>query len=418
MRRKLAHIVVAAIALGSGCGEPSQGADGDPGLERLLALGPAFVQDPAARREALEESLVDPSNGYSRLRLEEYGHGDRGWDALEERNFPVRPTVLADLGRFVDEPFKRSVGAFEPVYDPETFEWSDEALRELGKRAFHEYPLSLDTTLPAAFASESAAREAGLWQDGERVGGFVRARLDDGSEMFAATCASCHASTVDGELVDGRTNPDVDRSRISRMFHGIPGTDWGPGRVDVTDDGVRNPTAVTDLRAIRHQNRLHWAATLHNSPEALAVRVETLMITSAKQAARPPREVAVAIAYYLWSLGEEPSEPVTELPGAAVFEANCAACHDIDGSTASPVAIEVIGTDPSVGQSPMRGTGHYRIPSLYRVGSRSQFLHEGKVKALEELFDPARLEEVPGHVHGTNLTEDERRELVEFLETL
>ena len=99
------------------------------------------------RRAALVDSLVDPSNGYSRLRLGEYGLGDRGWDALPERNFAVRPTTTADIGRFVGDPFARSDGAFAPVFDRESFTWTHDALLELGRRAFHEYPLSLDPVL-------------------------------------------------------------------------------------------------------------------------------------------------------------------------------------------------------------------------------------------------------------------------------
>ena len=66
----------------------------------------------------------------------------------------------------------------------------------------------------------------------------------------------------------------------------------------------------------------------------------------------------------------------------------------------------------------MRGTGTYRIPSLHKVGSRSQFLHEGIVKSLEEMFSAERLEAVPGHEYGTNLSDDEHEALMGFLSSL
>lgn len=413
---------VAAQFAFSGCGEQTRddlSTSPDDGLERLLELGPAMVESAPVRRKVLEESLVDRTNGYSQLRLNKYGLGDQGWDALPERNFEIRSTTLDDIGAFVYEPFRLSDGEFSPVFDRTEFEWTDEHLRELGERVFHRYPLSTDRTLASAFESNETADDLGLWRtDDGRLGGFVRARLPDGRETFASTCASCHASVVDGALIDGRTNSAIDRGAMIRRFHGGSGSEWGPGRVDVTPDGETNPTAITDLRPIRHQNRLHWAATLYNSPEALAVRVETLMVTSARESMRPPREVAIAVAYYLWSLGDDVSQPNESSRGAALFERNCSTCHNADGTTQQPLDLEAIGTDPLVGLSPMRGTGQYRIPSLYRVGDRSQFLHHGEVDSLEELFSPQRTTEVAGHPYGTDLSSEDRKALIDYLETL
>jgi mono/diheme cytochrome c family protein len=418
-RRQL--VLYAALTL-SACGPVSEQAPDESekeGLQRLLDRGPAMVDVPDVRRKVLRDSLVDPDNGYSRLRLEEYGLGDEGWDTLPERNFPVRQATVDDVGALADNPYATSEGEFEPIFDRAEFQWTDEHLRELGRRAFHGYPLSTDPSLSAAFRSDEDAEELGLWKtDDGRLGGFVRARLPDGSETFAATCASCHASVVDGRLVDGRTNPNIDRGGMIRRFHGGRGSEWGPGQADVTADGMRNPTAITDLRPVSRQRHLHWAATLKNSPEALAVRVETLMTTSANQAMRPPREVAIALAYYLWSLGEEEPSPDFDSRGAEVFEQNCASCHRTDGSTAPPVDVAMIGTDDAVGASPMRGTGQYRIPSLHQVGSRSQFLHRGRIKSLEALFSEDRLEETPGHTYGTNLDPSDREALIEFLKSL
>jgi mono/diheme cytochrome c family protein len=424
MRKLVAITAVTVLGLVSGCGSADEPTP--PGeLERFLANGPTFVESTELRRQALEQSLVNPQNGYSRLRLAKYAVEEGGWDTLGVWNPPVRPVTTDDLGRFIDEPYAVSDGAFEPAL-PSSYEWTHEAMVELGRRLFERYPVQIDPAMAAAVESADRADELGLWTDSRgRLGGLVRVRLPDGRESFATTCATCHASPdASGELVYGRTNARLDRDKIGRVHAGGAATSaWGAGQVDVTPDDVDNPTAITDLRAIRYQSRLHWAATLHNSPEALSVRIETLIITSHGQAVRPPREVAFALAYYLWSLGEgaERSEDGLESGeerGQQLFEEQCAMCHHADGTTAGTANPALIGTDTAVVDSPMRTTGEWRIPSLWKVADRSQFLHDGSVDSLDELFEPARLEQTPGHVFGTELNESQRRDLVAFLHTL
>ena len=48
----------------------------------LLAQTGAFLDDTAARRAALEASLTNHDNLYSRQRLASYGLGTQGWDRL------------------------------------------------------------------------------------------------------------------------------------------------------------------------------------------------------------------------------------------------------------------------------------------------------------------------------------------------
>ena len=77
--------------------------------------------------------------------------------------------------------------------------------------------------------------------------------------------------------------------------------------------------------------------------------------------------------------------------------------------------LEVVGTDRAVGDSPMRGTGFYRTPSLWRVAERRQLLHDGAVDSLEELMAPDRQERVPGHPWGTELVDEDRAALLRFV---
>lgn len=423
MAKRLIIALAAALLAAAGCG-PQEGGASDGELAGFLDGAPAFVESRRLRRRALEASLVNPDNGYSQLRLANYARADGGWDALPVWNPPVRPVTAADLGRFEDDPYAVSDGAFAPVFGDEV-PWARESMLALGRRAFERYPLELDPALTAGLSSADRADDMGLWTDRrEHVGGLVRVRLPDGRETTSVTCATCHSSPgADGHLVVGRTNTRLKRDAMTSLYFGGPArSDWGAGRVDVTPDGRDNPTAITDLRAVSHQSYLHWAATLRNSPEALAIRTETLIITSLGQRVRPPRQVAMALAYYVWSLGDggQGGTPLDEHQrrGRSIFEEACARCHHADGTTAGTASLAEIGTDPAVASSPMRTTGRWRIPSLWRVSERGQLLHDGSVDTVEQLLDPARLSQIPGHTFGTALDPTQRQDLAAYLRTL
>jgi mono/diheme cytochrome c family protein len=428
MDRSLAIMICAVVASGLGCGSGDEPATPDQ-LERFLGSGPQFIESTERRRQALERSLVNPQNGYSRLRLDNYALERGGWDALGVWNPPVRPMTTDDLGGFEDGPYTITDGPFEPAFsrpnERSPAKWTHEATVELGRHLFERYPVQLAPAMSAAVASSDRAEELGVWTDErDRLGGLVRVRLPDGRESFSVTCATCHGSPdAAGRLIYGRTNARFDHDKIARVHAGGGAESaWGPGQIDVTPDGVDNPTAITDLRAIRFQSHLHWAATLENSPEALSVRIETLIITSHGQAVRPPREVAFALAYYLWSLGEDvdAAQPLglAEQRGQTLFDEHCSTCHYPDATTAGTAAPALIGTDTAVVDSPMRTTGRWRIPSLWKVAERSQFLHDGSVASLDDLFDAARLQDTPGHVFGTDLSPSKRRDLIAYLQTL
>lgn len=386
-----------------------------------------YLDDAEVRARALEDSFVDPSNGYSQLRLERYSSD---WASLPESNPPVRPLVESDIGAFVDEPTRETEG-LTPVLDEDVVDGAmvdEAALLELGRRAFETYPVQIADVIGEASSDRERLERYGLWVDDRgHVGGLVRVRVP-GGERFAVTCATCHSRTDDdGRLVRGATNAAFDWGRITYDAYVERGQDpsgfahlaeWGAGQVDVTPDGVHNAAAMTDLRATSRHRYLHWAGTLENDVIALAIRLETLIITSSQQTLRPPREVALGLALYVWSLGEggEPADPGSEPRGAELFAAQCAGCHGADGSVPTPrIRLDVVGTDRAVGDSVMRGTGFYRTPSLWRVAERRQLLHHGAVQSLEELMSPERLETVPGHLWGTDLDEPDRTALLRFV---
>ena len=68
-----------------------------------LDRGAEFVESRQARRDALESSIVDPSNSYSARRLRFYGvapdEGASTWETREVWNPAVRPVARVGAGR-------------------------------------------------------------------------------------------------------------------------------------------------------------------------------------------------------------------------------------------------------------------------------------------------------------------------------
>jgi mono/diheme cytochrome c family protein len=323
-----------------------------------------YLDDRGFRRQALVAGLVEPSNAYSQLRLARYAI-DGGWDALPEWNPPVA---------IAGEP------AMPLALDGD--------LGDLGEQAFYRYPVQLWPSEPL-----------GLWSDAARGTGLVRVELATGT-YTAASCATCHATVRDGALVAGLANASLDLG-------------WGPGRLDVSTTDGHEPVRIPDLRPVRWQTHLHADATVRQPDvTALAIRIETLLITSHAEAVRPPRVVALALATYLWTLAPDDPPP----PPPPQFASACGGCHAGDGLTGLPVPLDVVGTDPIVGRSRDRGTGMYRVPSLRGVRERALLLHDGSVDALDALLDPTRT--IPGHRFGTSLPADDRAAIVGYLMTL
>jgi hypothetical protein len=209
---------------------------------------------------------------------------------------------------------------------------------------------------------------------------------------------------------------------------------WGPGRLDVTTRAGTEPVRIPDLRPVRWLSHLQADGTVAmRDRTTLAIRLETLVITSNDAVLRPPRIVALALAAYVASLADAlPSADAaaTASPaGASIFASQCASCHAPPALTGPPVPLSVVGTDPALGESPDRGTGRYRVPSLHGVGTRGPLLHDGTVPSLDAMFDPARVTPaftgrlhgdgaVQGHPFGLDLDAGDRAALVAYLRAL
>jgi hypothetical protein len=169
---------------------------------------------------------------------------------------------------------------------------------------------------------------------------------------------------------------------------------------------------------------------------------------------RLPDAALYALALYVYSLQPPPNpNPVDAKAraGQQLFERErCDRCHSPPLYTNNRITLaegfeppadapedlirRTVGTDPGLALRTRKGTGYYKVPSLKGVWYRGHFLHDGAVGSLEEMFDPARLDDshvpggfkppgirthaIQGHRFGLDLAPDERAELIAFLRTL
>lgn len=407
---------------------------------------PGFLTDGAQRRAALLGSLWFRDNDYAQLRLARYASpGDESWDRLPEW-LPVSAPLRSGPAA-VPQPLPLPAGGSAAELLA--------ALRSLGEAAFFDYPAQLVGGFELALRSPALLAAYGLWQGraptdaadaAPRLGGLLRVELPGGSgTALALSCASCHAREAGEQVEPGRPAERLDIGALAQD-QAPPGVElaqgrWGPGRVDVSPDGADNPVAIPDLRVVAAQRYLHHEATLRSDPGGpqdligqlglplgLAVRIETLLITTLSQQRRPPPLVALGLAVYLRSLLPPPGPPGSGR-GQELFAAHCQRCHVPPDYAGEPVALAELGTDPAAGRSRERGTGTYRTPTLRAVAQRPALLHDGRLRDLAALLDPARLAAdykgalhgdgpVAGHRYGLSLTSDERVALIEFLQTL
>lgn len=380
----------------------SAGDSAGPGAITLDDTLARYETDASFRRAALEQSLVSRENTYARLRLAKYD--DEHWGALPELAPETTPLTLANA-----KAAHPIAGSAAEAGDPWTSLPLDADLRTLGEYAFYNYPTQVATTLPVAVASDD---HAGMWLHEGRTGA-VWARMPSGRTVPAFTCATCHVSLDGtGARVPGRNNADLDLGRLSG--DGTRGPAWRRGTNDVTSDDVEDPVAIADLRPLRWQTNLHHAATLRNDPAALAVRIETLIITSLGESVRPPRRVVAGLVTYLLSLSANRPAPAPN----AVFARECARCHRSEAAAGDALLLDQVGTDPLPGESVERGTGMYRVPSLRFVGDRRRLLATGAIADLDDLLGDRPERRAKGHTFGLGLPPEEKATLRAYLQTL
>ncbi len=407
--------------------------------------GKRFADDLAYRRAALEASFTNPANTYSQQRLESYAHGTRGWDALpawNPRSLPVTAELAAQLERG-DMPAVPADRA--PLWDGRVPTTAG-AWIALGERVFFEYPMRSEVFMEWGLTQPALATAVGVERTSDgAVPGLVVFDNVDGTTRVGITCAICHSAIRDGALVAGAARRRFDygklrlayfeqtRSAVEPILAKRMAT-WGPGRADVTEDNDEDPVAIPDLWGLRAETVLTQAGTIrHASPLALAIRQDTQLTQSNHQRVRPPKELAWALAMYLYSLAPPPRTTTSDLPtlvrGAAVFATSCSTCHDSAAYSGRLVPAARMGTDPALARGQARGTGNYRVAPLLDVANAAPYLHHGAISSLAELLSPERLDAgyrggrlgpgaIPGHTMGTELASRDRAALIAFLEIL
>lgn len=380
-----------------------------------------FLTDVGVRREALVGSLLYTDNTYAAERLAAYAVSP-GWEDLPTFDPAVARVALDDVGRLVAE----DLGSWMERWGQRLAAGEDDWIAA-GRDAFFAYPAQRFSELERVARVDTAPSTAlldalGVWRDEQRTLGAIAVRYADGSTGLAYTCATCH---VQG---DARGRRRVGAPSAIDVMALSEADSWGAGRVDVTADDIVNPVAIADLRATRVQRRLHHAGNLRNSLLGLAVRIDTLVITNNHAAVRPPREVAFALAAYIWSLGEDAARHApgltraseTEPTGSAVFKARCAACHQGEWGAGEWAPVTAVGTEPLVATSPARGTGGYRVPALLGFQERP-LSHEARREGLEVWLAgdrDATLGAADGHAAragGAPLSDEELSALVAYL---
>lgn len=418
----------------------------------MLAEAALYLDDADFRRRTLVESLVNPKNTYSKQRLDAYGLKTAGWDLLpvwNPQSVPATSATAADLRAHRPLAIDPAAPRLWDGKRPTTMAgWV-----ALGREVFFGYPLRVEIFVSWALEHPDVGERVGVRAATDGTYPGVRIFTDiQGGTALGITCAMCHASIDEhGRTTVGEARRVFDYGALRNAYHAQTGVrvdgdlarrmkSWGPGRADVTEDDDEDPVAIPDLWGLRDQTALTQAGTInHVGPTALAIRQETQLLTSNHQRVRPPRELAYALALYVYSLAPEPRAPSAATSSAATAQSargralfaseGCTTCHSNAAFGGPPVPAERIGTDRALAFGGARGTGTYRPPALLRVADAAPYFHQGAVPTLEDVLSPARLEPtyagspvgkgaVAGHVFGTDLPAADRAALASYMRTL
>lgn len=410
----------------------------------MLAEGARYLDDPAWRRAQVEASLVNPTNTYSRQRLDSYALRTKGWDLLPEWN-PRSVQATKATAEKLRAGQRIEVDANAPPLWDERRPTDMAGWVALGREVFFRYPLRVEIFMDWALTHPSVGERVGVRADANGdYPGVVEFVNVDGKSALGITCAICHTNIEDGKSVPGSARRVFDYGALRLAYHAdtkVPVAaelarrmkTWGPGRADVTEDDDEDPVAIPDLWGLRHQSHLTQAGTIaHVGPTALAIRQETQLLHSNHQKVRPPRVLSYALAMYIYSLtppARAPTGGEAAVRGKELFSTHCKGCHENDAYGGPPVTAKKVGTDPSLANGGARGTGNYRPPSLLRVSAAAPYFHQGAVPTLEDVLSRARLDDsyaksplgkgaVKGHEYGLDLSREQRADLVSFLKTL
>lgn len=262
-------------------------------------------------------------------------------------------------------------------------------------------------------------------------------------ERVGITCALCH-STVDdavapgiGSRRDGWPNLDLDVGAIVALSPALPEAtndvfrSWGPGRYDAyfNVDGVNDPTVIppayglqdvpletfTGEGPISYWNAYVAVTQMHGQGSFSEPALE-IDIRASPDSVNP--KLPALLEYQLTLHAPAPPMGTVDRQAAARGEelfsgkAACADCHVPPTYTDAPELHDPseTGMDPTLAERSV--TGRYRTTPLRGLVHHPPYFHDGSAETLTAVVEhyDQRL--------GLGLTDAEKSDLVEFLETL
>lgn len=187
-------------------------------------------------------------------------------------------------------------------------------------------------------------------------------------------------------------------------------------RMDTWNDGTPNTfKTVLSLYNLHETGPWTWHGWQKDLHDAMRSSLTTTM-----QGPEPTEEDVDALLAYLKSM-ELPPNPFRQPDGGlseaaqrgkrvfASEKANCASCHS------GPLFTDGQIHDVGLGSKNDKYKG-FNTPSLVNVFRKTRLLHDGRARSLEQVLTEAHN---PANVTGKGeLTDDERRDLIEYLKTL
>jgi DNA-binding beta-propeller fold protein YncE len=253
------------------------------------------------------------------------------------------------------------------------------------ERAHMTRTLRIQASVEKPYATDPAPAEV---RAGRRIFHYSRnAALTDGRRM---ACASCHFEGQDDHLVWlGKDGPRQTPSLAGRL-HGTAPFKW----TGTSEDLDASMIETTD-------------------------RMGGLGMT--------PEDRKLLDAYLAYGLVEPPNPNLgaalteKQARGKGTFDAQCASCHIGGGSdakvhdvrTASDADHLIEEARLAVGDAGMQTPGFYNTPSLKGLFYSAPYLHDGSAATLE-----AVLVQTQGRMYKATLTDNERADLIDYLNTL
>ena len=278
------------------------------------------------------------------------------------------------------------------------------------------------------------------------VGKVEKIKGRDRLTEVGITCALCH-STVDdsfipgiGKRLDGWANVDLDPGRIIALSPAISAADkeiyngWGPGMYDprFNIDDLNTPLVIPPAYGLAHVDKETYTGegpiSYWNNYVAVTQMggkgsfIDPALDIFIVQEPDLVKDKLAPLRDYQFSLSTPPPragsfDAVAAERGAAVFagKGTCADCH-IPELAYTDINLGVLhdasetGMDPAYAQRTT--TKKYRATPLRALWQHPPYFHDGSA---------GELEDVVSHYDVTlelRLTDDEQRDLVEFLKSL